>query len=31
MGQKKEGEADQAAARALNPSIESEFSIYGLK
>lgn len=31
MGHKKEGEADQAAARALNPSVEREFSIYGLK
>jgi len=31
MGNKKEGEADKAAARALKPSIETEFSIYGVK
>lgn len=31
MGDKKEGVADQAAARALNPSVEREFSIYGVK
>ena len=30
MGHTKEGEADQAAARALNPSVERQFSIYGL-
>ncbi|MFI5002278.1 MAG: tetratricopeptide repeat protein, partial [Reyranellales bacterium] len=30
MGQKKEGEADQAAARALNPAVERQFSVYGL-
>jgi tetratricopeptide (TPR) repeat protein len=31
LGQVKEGEADQAAARVLNPNIERQFSIYGLK
>jgi tetratricopeptide (TPR) repeat protein len=31
LGQTKEGEADQAAARVLNPNIERQFSIYGLK
>ena len=31
LGQKKEGEADQAAARALNPSVGKEFALYGLK
>jgi tetratricopeptide (TPR) repeat protein len=30
-GQQKEGEADQAAARALAPAIEAQFSMYGLK
>lgn len=30
-GQVKEGEADQAAARVLDPNIERQFSIYGLK
>ncbi len=30
-GRKKEGEADQAAARALKPSVESDFSMYGVK
>ncbi len=31
LGQTKEGEADQAAARVLNPNIQRQFSIYGLK
>lgn len=31
MGQTKEGEADQAAARVLDPNIQRQFSIYGLK
>ena len=30
-GQTKEGEADQAAARVLDPNVERQFSIYGLK
>lgn len=30
MGQRKEGDADQAAARALNPSVETQFSTYGV-
>lgn len=30
MGRTSEGEADQAAARALDPAIESRFTIYGL-
>ncbi len=30
-GRQKEGEADQAAARALLPSVERRFSIYGLE
>jgi hypothetical protein len=29
-GQTEEGEADQAAARVLDPLIESQFSIYAL-
>ena len=31
MGQTKDGEADQAAARALNPSVERQFAPYGVK
>jgi tetratricopeptide (TPR) repeat protein len=30
IGQTKEGEADRAAARILDPSIDKQFSIYGL-
>ena len=30
-GETKEGEADQAAARVLDPNVERQFSIYGLK
>ena len=30
-GQVKEGEADQAAARVLEPGVERQFSMYGLK
>ena len=30
MGRQREGDADKAAALALNPSVEREFSIYGL-
>ena len=30
MNQEKEGEADQAAARALDPTVEKQFSTYGV-
>lgn len=30
LGRQKEGEADQAAARALAPAIDAQFSMYGL-
>ena len=30
-GQTREGEADQAAARVLDPNVERQFAIYGLQ